>query len=179
VAVSNHQFVVLSGWTGAGKSTLADALAGHLGCTVASFDWLMSGLRAFPDLWSMVELPVDRQRRVGWSLMSRIAEQELRRQSSIVFDLVAREEPVRRWESLAKQYGALFSVIECICSDRDVHRARVEGRTRSIPAWYELTWEQVERGRDRYVPLCGPKLVLDAVNPLADNIDAATAFVTA
>ena len=56
--------VVVSGWPGCGKSTIADALALELGGAVASFDWLMSALGSFPELWAEVELPVDRQRRI-------------------------------------------------------------------------------------------------------------------
>jgi predicted kinase len=85
--------VVVTGWTGAGKSTMADLIGKELDATVASFDWLMSGLRAVPDLWAEVELPVERQRRIGWNLLSRVAEQQLRRGSSCVLDLIAREEP--------------------------------------------------------------------------------------
>lgn len=51
--------VVVSGWTGAGKSTMADLIAAELGATVASFDWVMSGLRAIPEVWSTIELPVE------------------------------------------------------------------------------------------------------------------------
>ncbi len=85
--------VVIGGPTGSGKSTMAEAVAADLGATVASFDWVMSGLRAFPDIWDVVELPVERQRAIGWSLLSRVAEQQLRRNASVVLDLVAREEP--------------------------------------------------------------------------------------
>ena len=46
--------VVVTGWTGAGKSTIAEALANELDVTVASFDWVMSAL----------------QRGVGWDLLS-------------------------------------------------------------------------------------------------------------
>lgn len=169
--------VLMSGWTGAGKSTVANAIAIELGCTVASFDWLMSGIRAFPDVWATVELPVEKQRSVGWTLMSRVAEQGLRRDASLVFDLVAREEARREWQTLAESYGAAFSVVECVCSDLMVHRARVEERSRSIPGWYELSWEQVERGRKTYLPLAEPKLVIDAVNPLSDNIEAVLRYI--
>jgi len=163
--------VVVTGWTAAGKSTIADLVADDLGATVAGFDWLMSGLRVEPAVWSAVETPVERQRRVAWNLLSRVAEQQLRRGSSCVVDLVAREEPRREWEALAERYGARFGVIECVCSDADVHRSRVEGRDRGIPGWYELDWERVARGRDHYRPLAGPKLVLDAVRSPADNLD--------
>ena len=162
--------VVVSGWTGAGKSTIADLIAAELGATVASFDWVMSGLRALPDLWTSIERPFEVQRRVGWNLLSRVAEQQLRRGSSCVLDLVAREEPRAEWEDLAARYGVGFLVVECICSDLDIHRSRVEGRQREIPAWYELDWDQVQHGRNNYVPLTEPKVVLDAVNDLNDNL---------
>jgi predicted kinase len=149
---------------------MATAVSAELGATVASFDWLMSGLRAFPEVWAAVELPVELQREVGWSLLGRVAEQQLRRDASIVLDLVLREQPREEWARLAARYGAAFHVIECICSDPAVLRERIEERTRSIPDWYELHWEAVERSRANYVPLAEPKLVIDAVTPLDENL---------
>lgn len=165
--------VVVTGWTGSGKSTISDALARELDASVASFDWLLSGLRAVPEAWAAVEVPVELQRRVGWSLLSRSAEQQLRRGSSCILDLVARQEPRIEWEHLAARYGARFRVIECVCSDDAIHRSRIEGRDRDIPGWYELEWEQVAEGRERYLPLDEPKLVLDATAPLERNLEAA------
>ena len=149
---------------------MATAVSADLGATVASFDWLMSGLRAFPEVWAAVELPVELQRAVGWSLLGRVAEQQLRRDASVVLDLVVREQPREEWARLAASYGAAFHVIECICSDPAVLRERIDGRTRSIPDWYELSWESVERSRVDYVPLAEPKLVIDAVMPFDANL---------
>ena len=171
------KLVLVSGWTGAGKSTVAEALAHEIGATVASFDWLMSGLRAFPDLWATIEKPSTFQREVGWSLLARVAEQQLRRGSSCILDLVARETPRQHWQGLARQQNADFYVIECICSDPTTHRHLVEGRQRTIPAWYEITFADAERVRDSYVPLGNPKLVLDAVDDIDTNLDAARRFV--
>ncbi len=162
--------VVVTGWTGAGKSSIADALATRLGASVASFDWLMSALRSHDSLWSVVEEPVEFQRRVGWDLLSRAAEQQLRAGRSCILDLVAREEPRQVWMRLAERYGASFAVVECVCSDVGVHRSRVDGRQREIPGWYELTWERVELGRQRYEPLPGPKVVIDAVDSVDHNL---------
>ena len=94
----------------------------------------------------------------------------MRRGESVVLDLVAREQPRGDWAELAARYGASFNVIECVCSDPDVLRARIDGRTRGIPGWYELTWENVERSRAGYQPLAEPKLVVDAVVPFAENL---------
>lgn len=171
--LSGGWLIVVSGWTGAGKSTIADRLGSELGATVASFDWVMSGLRAMPEVWPNVELPVERQRRAGWNVLSRIAEQQLRRGSSCVLDLVAREDPLQEWRRLADQYGATFAVIECICSDIDLHRSRIHGRQRRIPGWYELDWDHVERGRRLYEPLPDPKAVVDAVDDLDHNVKRA------
>jgi predicted kinase len=148
---------------------MADLIANDIGATVSSFDWLMSGLRAVPEVWDATENPVERQRRVGWNLLSRVAEQQLRRGSSCVLDLVAREEPRSEWARLASSHGAKFAVIECRCSDESIHRSRVEARDRDIPGWYEMTWEWVERGRRLYVPLDGPKFELDAVQTVQAN----------
>lgn len=134
---------------------MADRLAGELGATVASFDWIMSALRSHADVWDLVELPVERQRCVGWDLLARIAEQQLRSGRSCILDLVARDEPVGEWASLASKYHAGFSVIECVCSGIDVHRQRVEGRRRDIPGWYELDWDHVASGRELYLPISG------------------------
>ena len=68
------------------------------------------------------------------------------------------------------EYGARFSVVECVCSDPVVLRARAEGRRRSIPGWYELTWVDVERSLTNYVPLAAPKVVIDAVASVGDNL---------
>lgn len=175
--------VVVTGWTGAGKSTMADLLANELNATVASFDWLMSALRSHDHVWAAVEQPVEFQRRIGWDLLSRVAEQQLRSGRSCILDLVARDEPLGEWRELARRYGASMAVVECICSDVAVHRSRVEGRERGIPGWYELAWEQVERGRRLYQPVGGvqvidnvidrvfDKVIIDAVEPAAANLD--------
>jgi len=168
--MAEQWLVVVTGWPGAGKSTMSELVAADMGATVASFDWVMSGLRALPEVWDHVEFPTERQRRVGWNLLARIAEQQLRRGSSCVLDVVAREEPVVEWRALAESYGAVFAVIECSCSDIDVHRFRVVGRQRGIPGWYELDWERVSRGRDRYEPLAEPKLMIDAVDTIESNL---------
>jgi predicted kinase len=163
--------VVVSGYTGSGKSTIATAVADAIGATVVSFDWLMSALRSVPEVWAVTELPVDRQRSVGWLLLGRVAEQQLGRGASCVLDLVARQPAVADWHELARRYGARFTVIECRCSDSEQHLARVTGRHRGIPGWYELSPEDVARSRENYEPLSfDGKVTIDAMDPFEENL---------
>ena len=53
---------------------------------------------------------------------------DLRREASVIIDLVAGEQIVAEWRELADRYGARFTLVEYVCSDRDMHRKRVEDR---------------------------------------------------
>jgi len=70
-------------------------------------------------------------------------------------------------------------VIECICSDEVAHRDRMKVRQRGIPGWHELDWSEVERVRSYYAPWDEERLILDAVNPLEENIAAALCYLRA
>ena len=93
---------------------MAELMAADIGATVVSFDWLMSGLRAHADVWATIEQPASRQRRIGWDLLSRVAEQQIRGGRSCILDLVARERAREEWAGLAQRHGALFAVVECV-----------------------------------------------------------------
>jgi hypothetical protein len=138
----------------------------------------MSALLSSSGVWSGVELPVVVQRRVGWDLLSRVAEQQLRRGASCVLDPVAREEPGQEWAELAQRYGVRFGVIECLCSDEMIHRSRIEGRDRGIPGWNEFEWAQVAAGREGYQRLSEPKLILDAVTMADTNLSTAMEWIS-
>ena len=75
-----------------------------------------------------------------------------------------------RWQALAAEYNAGFYAIETVCSDEVLHRSRIEGRTRGIPNWYELTWANVEKSRESFQAWDGERLVVDAVEPLERNL---------
>ncbi len=113
----------------------------------------------------------------GTRSISQLVEKQLRNRQSVVVDCVVRERARARWAEIAAQHDAPMHVVECVCSDVDVHRSRVVGRIRAIPGWNELEWEWVERARGTYEPLQCDKLVLDAVDPLADNLARVRAYL--
>ena len=55
--------------------------------------------------------------------------------------------------------------------------ARVEGRQRNIPHWYELDWEHVERARSSWVAPTGLDLVLEAEAPVEENAECLRALL--
>lgn len=160
------QLVVFSGIPGTGKSTLAEHAAGILMCPVFAKDRLEA------TLWRSDIGRAANSGFAAYELLTTLAEGQLRLGQSAILDSVATFERIRStWRHLASAYGATFRAVECVCSDEAVHRERLDGRRRGIPGWYELTWKEVERVRKNYEPWEGNRLVLDAVNPLDQNLD--------
>jgi len=125
------------------------------------------GIKAEQSSWQIAE-----------NLLTTLAGEQLRRHQSVILDTVARSLSSRSaWQSLADDLGARFRVIECVCSDERVHRSRIEGRERGIPGWYELSWSDVERGRQHYTNWTGEHLVVDALRPLDENLITALDYL--
>ena len=166
------QLVVFSGLPGTGKSALAEQLARALSCPLLTKDIIEAAL------WRN---GVGRDQRSGWmayELLTAVAEAQLALGQSAILDCVSTTRRLREgWQALAARQRAAFRAIECVCSDEETHRSRLAGRSRNIPGWYELTWEDVEKVRRDYEPWTSERLVLDAMRPLAENIRAAVDYV--
>jgi predicted kinase len=166
------QLIVFTGLPGAGKSSIAEPVGRELGIPVFAKDWLEAALR---------RSGADQHLKLGYAgyeLLTTLAERQLRFGQSAILDSVAGLERLREpWRKMAASCGATWRVIECLCSDESVHRARLATRQRGIPGWFELTWEEVERVRAYYEPWQDERLVLDMVNPLEENIQAALTYL--
>src|SRR6266550_1547389 len=152
--------VVFSGLPGTGKSTLAEAAGRTLGWPVFAKDRLEAAL------WRS-GIARDAGHGSGWAgyeLLTTLAEQQLRLGQAAILDCVAGRDAIRRqWRELAARSGAKFRVVECISSDEALHQARLTGRQRGIPGWYELDWAEVERIRAEYEPWSDEHLTVDMV----------------
>ena len=164
--------VVFSGLPGTGKSVLAEYAAGQLACPVFCKDRLEASLL-------LSGVPKDRASWAGYDLLTTLAAEQFRLGQSAILDSVAAYERIRvRWQGLAAESGASFRVVECICSDETAHRTRLEARRRNIAGWPELSWDDVLEVRRRYDPWNCNRLVLDAMRPLENNLDALRQYLS-
>jgi predicted kinase/ketosteroid isomerase-like protein len=162
--------VLVTGLQATGKSTTAAVAADALGAPVLAHDWAMSGLRPYGEVQHALDtMDPPGHRAVGWSLLWALARAQLRRGSPVVLDGVAREPEVVGTRLVAAEEGAACLVVMTTCADVDLHRSRVEGRTRGIPNWYELDWEHVARARASWATPGGVDLVLEAGDPPERN----------
>ena len=160
----------MTGLPATGKSAIADAIGGALPAPVFSVDPLEATLN---------RAGITREHRSGYAaydLAAMLAEAQLRAGQSAVVDAVNGLGFVRSWwADIAARYDTPLITIATICSDRAQHRRQLEQRVRNIDGFlYDVTWAEVEAGMSEYEPPTDTDLVLDAINPLAENIERAT-----
>jgi predicted kinase len=162
------KLIVFSGLPGTGKSALAEAVAREFGIPVFAKDWIEATLLRCELAPENPEKPLGS---AGYQLLTVLAERQLMLGQSVILDSVASTQSMRTtWRELAGKYNAEWVVIECICSDEMVHRARLGTRQRGIPGWHELDWSDVERVKGYYHPWDEDRLILDAIRPLEENL---------
>ncbi|HEX2144597.1 MAG TPA: ATP-binding protein [Glycomyces sp.] len=173
---SPQHLIVVTGLPGAGKSTLAERFARATATPVFAADWLMGSLKPHGVLYDL-----DRTTYIelGNGLMETLIVRQLLMGQSAITDCLVDEPLLERWGALAAEHGADLRVIECVCSDTELHRSRIEGRSRGIPNWHEIDWDHVERMRAEFPPLNVDKLVVDAVDPIDANLTKVLAFTEA
>lgn len=168
------KLIVFSGLPGTGKSTLAESVGKELHVPVFAKDWLEANLLRNGLVPTINEKPLGF---ASYDLLTTLAERQLMLGQSVILDSVASTETIRdTWRQMSKRYSANWRVIECVCSDEAIHRARLGMRKRNIPGWHELAWADVEKVKQYYAIWEDEHLILDMLNPFEENLLKARAY---
>ena len=159
--------IALGGLPGVGKSTLAASLARRVRAVNLRIDTIEQALRN-------VGLTVSGPE--GYLVARDLAEDNLRIGHTVIVDSVNPLAITRDyWRETAARLEVELVEIEVVCSDRRLHRERVESRAADIPGHVLPTWQQVV-GR-RYEPWTSAHVVDTAGRTLEDAVSQAEAIV--
>jgi len=169
--------VVMAGLPGTGKSTVAEATGARLGLPVVSVDPIES---------SILSAGIDADQPTGlaaYLVAETIAESVVVSVGGVVVDAVNAVEPAReQWVRLAERRGIPIRFVEVVCSDQEIHRARLEARGRQLAHIAEPTWHAVEQSLDEWEAWGGvsgalPRITVDSVQPVPVLVEQIVSFV--
>ena len=157
--------IILSGLPGAGKTTIARALARATGAVHVRIDSIEQALRD-----AGVEVEGE-----GYRVAYAIAEDNLRLGRMVIADCVNPWPLTRRaWRAVAERAGVRALDVEVVCADAGEHQRRVRSRVPDIPGHVLPTWADVQ-ARD-YHARDDDRLVVDTS---VSSVDAGVAAILA
>ncbi len=163
--------VVTTGLPGVGKTAIARELARRCSLFHIELDHLEAAL--FRQGFSGEQLGW-----VGYDMITALAADNLAIGHRVLLDSVGWTAAVRqRWADLAAEQHVEFRPIEVICSDRQVHRERLERRRRNLEGFPETSWDDVQHARERFEPWVADRLILDTVAPMEGLITQAIEYL--
>lgn len=168
--------LALAGLPGSGKTTLAREVAVRLDAVHLRIDTIEAALtssglveaaggwRAAPD--------------AGYRVAYALARDLLRGGHHVVADSVNPLTATRlAWAGVASDTGSRLVDVEVVCSDRTIHRRRVETRTSDLDGLRVPTWDEVESRH--YEPWDPPVVTVDTADGIDDAVETVVSLVRA
>ncbi|WP_375404876.1 AAA family ATPase [uncultured Amnibacterium sp.] len=154
--------IVLSGPPGVGKSSAGDALAAVHPAARLSIDDVEEAMRASGIAFADTGV-------AAYEVVRAAAEQNLAIGQDVIVDAVNDSAPAREtWSRAAHATGARLLMAVLAIADPELHRARLEGRTRPFSRIPEPEWPAVQ-ALIRQTEPWGPEVLrLDATRTPAD-----------
>ncbi len=148
-------FFIFGGLPGSGKSTIAQALASRTKALYLRIDSIEQAIRAAEILPPDMDVGA-----AGYMTGYRIAADNLALGQFVIADSVNPIEITRAaFRDIAAGVKVSFIEVEVMCSDREMHRHRVESRPSTVEGLKLPTWDDVVQRH--YEPWDSPHLILD------------------
>lgn len=163
------RLIVFAGPRASGKTTLARHVARELPAVYLAKDTLKDRTLALAQ-----ELQIAQAQELAgplsYELLVDLARDNLSLGLSVVVDSPAGFQLFReKIIALAKARKVELRLIECLCSDEQLLRERVERGGEGLPPHRVRDWDSYQRERAQYERISGPRLVVDTADPVAAN----------
>ena len=166
---SKLQLVMFAGLPGTGKSSLARVVARSLRAVYLDKDTIKD---CAVTLAAEVGL-VDGETLAGplsYELLIGLARDNLTLGHSVLLDSPAGFARFRdKVKRLAQTVRAELRLVECICTDEQLLRQRIEARGRDLPDYRTRTWASFQQDRARFERIWERHLIIDTAQALAHN----------
>ncbi|HLZ81889.1 MAG TPA: ATP-binding protein [Ktedonobacteraceae bacterium] len=156
-------FIVMRGYPGTGKSTIARAIAAALHAPLIDRDILrQKAVDIFGDLPQIG--------RFSYELMFALVEEQLSLGLSVVVDTpLTYRTTYEQSKMLAKTFQIPMLVVHCQCPP-DVQKRRLEGRKGKVSEFQITSWEEWMQWKPRFENYDDGGCVIDTSNPLDDSL---------
>ena len=156
-------FVLMRGFPGTGKSTIARAIAAALHAPLIDRDILRQ--KAVDLFGNLPQIG-----RFSYELMFALVEEQLRLGLSVIVDTpLTYRTTYEQAKELARSFQTPMLVVHCQCLP-EVQRRRLEGRKGKVSEFQITSWEEWMQWKPRFENFDDGGCVIDTSNPLDDSL---------
>ena len=161
---SGSTFIVMRGYPGTGKSTIARTIATALHAPLIDRDILREkAVDIFGDLPQVGHF--------SYELMFALAEEQLRLGLSVVVDTpLTYRRTYEQAKELARTFYTPMLVVHCHCSP-EVQKRRLEERKGKVSEFQITSWEEWVQWKPRFEDFDDGGCIIDTSNPLDDSLE--------
>jgi predicted kinase len=156
-------FIVMRGFPGTGKSTIARLLAAALHAPLIDRDIIRQmAVHVFGELPQVGQF--------SYELMFALTREQLSLGLSVVVDTpLTYRTTYEQCKQLALEYQTPMLVVHCICPP-EVQKRRLEGRKGNVSAFQITSWEEWEQWKPRFEDYDDEGCTIDTSNPMDDSL---------
>jgi predicted kinase len=175
--MANPQLIVFAGLPGTGKSSLARGLARELRTAYLDKDTIKDCAMRLAGEMSL-EQGAKLAGALSYELLIDLARDNLTLGSAVVVDSPAAYRTFReKIKAMARAVKADLKLIECICTDEQMLRDRVERRGQALPAYRTRDWQTYQQDRNRFERITDPHLIVDTAESETLNLRKIRAYL--